>query len=273
MVSEPLNTIKIINYFGCLNEKNAEVAKVSTAVKKLTAKFACTILTLALYECILQSFICRLLLKVFHMFLQVVYFSLLIMGYPLNKLFLLRHLGNITLTGMHYFSISAVVSGTNTIRNVTVSTFLSMQLILLFFFCDLFFFSASFLPLKTCYISVKALDWVIFTNLCSLTIYSQNLSLKCKQHIQLCDSINVMVRHNATSFFLRYIHLLIHSRNVLYPAACHCQGAKSLPSCCKYTLQRVMYQQRKQKEREKPQNHILISIEVFSVLSKGRIQI
>lgn len=175
---------------------------------------------------------------------------------------------------MHYFSISAVVSGTNTISNVTVSTFLSMQLVLLVFsvIC-FFFFSVSFLPLKTCYISIKALDWVIFTNLFSLTIYSQNLSLKCKQHIQLCDSINVMVRDNAISFFLHYIHLLIHSRNVLYPAACHCQGAKRLPSCCKYTLQRVMYQQRKEKEREKPQNHILISIEVLSVLSKGRIPI
>lgn len=53
MVSEPLNTIKMINYLGCLNEENAEVAKVSTAVKKLTAKVACTVLTLALYEYIL----------------------------------------------------------------------------------------------------------------------------------------------------------------------------------------------------------------------------
>lgn len=53
MVSEPLNTIKMINYLGCLNEENAEVAKVSTSVKKLTAKVACTVLTFALYVYIL----------------------------------------------------------------------------------------------------------------------------------------------------------------------------------------------------------------------------
>lgn len=52
MVSEPLNTIKMINYLECLNEENAKVAKLSTPVKKLTAKVACTILTFALYECI-----------------------------------------------------------------------------------------------------------------------------------------------------------------------------------------------------------------------------
>lgn len=45
----------MINCLECLNEENAKVAKLSIPVKKLTTKGACTVLTLALYEYILQS--------------------------------------------------------------------------------------------------------------------------------------------------------------------------------------------------------------------------
>ena len=48
------NHKKMINCLEYLNEENAKVAKLRTPVKKLTAKIACTILSVALYEYILQ---------------------------------------------------------------------------------------------------------------------------------------------------------------------------------------------------------------------------
>lgn len=98
----------MINYLEYINEEKAKVAKLRTPVKKLTAKIACTILSVALYEYILQFLPADYFLMyctIFSLLCILVFFSDNILSIE-QDWFFCRYLCNFTLAGMHDFNIS-----------------------------------------------------------------------------------------------------------------------------------------------------------------------